>query len=93
MVKYPKRELIVVPECNDEYDIPACWAMSCGKDSDGHEHFIWICKYTDFPFDEYRVEDSYGFDLAYETFKTLRGAKRRAEGIAWRQEETGFYTD
>lgn len=93
MVKYPERELIVVPECNDENDNPACWAMSCGKDDNGREHFIWICKYEEFPLNEFVVEDSEGFNLAHERFKTLWGAKRRAEGIAWKQEETGFYSD
>lgn len=90
MIKYPKRELTVISECNDEYDNPTCWAMSCGKDGDGHEHFVWICKYAD---DEYIVENSNGFNLANEKYKTLWGAKRNAEKIAWIEENNGVYTD
>lgn len=91
MTKYPERELTVVPECNDENDNPTCWAMSCGKDGDGREHFIWICKYDDH---EYIIENENGYNLADKTvFKTLNGAKRRAEGIAWRRDESASWDD
>ena len=96
MVKYPERELMVVPECNDENDNPTCWAMSCGyswnRDGSKHEHFIWICKYAD---NEYIVENADGANLADndKIYKTLWGAKRCADGIAWRRDESGSWDD
>lgn len=90
MIKYPKRELNIVPECNDDNDNPACWSMAGGDEKTCGRHFIWICKYDD---KEYIVEDSYGNNLAGKVFKTLWGAKREAEGIIWRQDESGAYTD
>ena len=90
MIKYPERELIIVPECNDENDNPTCWAMLVCDAADGM-HYIWITKYDD---KEYIVEDSNGHNLTCnKVYKTLQGAKREAEGIAWRQDESGFFTD
>lgn len=85
---YPKRELMVVPECNDENDDPTCWAIEGGDKE--KKHFVWVTKYDE---KEYVVEDSEGHNLAEKTYKTLWGAKRAAEGIIWRQEETGYYTN
>ena len=88
---YPKRELEIVPECNDENDIPRCWAIRSEYDQGGNRyHYIWICQYSE---DEYLVENSYGHNLAGKTYKTLRGAKRAAEEIIWRQEETGCFSN
>ena len=88
---YPKRELEVVPECNDDNGNPTCWAMASEYDRGSKRyHYIWISKYDD---KEYVVEDSYGNNLAGKTYKTLWGAKREAEGIIWRQDETGAYSD
>ena len=87
---YPKRSWEIIPECNDEITgEPRCWAAASTED-DGAKHFIWISQYDD---KEFIVEDSAGFNRADKVFKTLGGAKRAAEGILWRQEETGFYTD
>jgi len=87
---YPKRELEIVPECNDDNDNPCCWAMFICR-YDGKSHFLWICKYDE---QEYVVEDSAGYNRAGgKVYKTLQGAKKAAEAIAWRQEETGFFTD
>lgn len=87
---YPKRDLIVVPECNDDNDIPTCWAMLVAETDNGN-HFLWISKWSE---NEYVVEDSNGYNRAGDkVYKTLAGAKKKAEEIAWRQEETGFFTD
>lgn len=88
-MSYPKLDLIIVAECNDEDDNPTCWALLAGSD-DRRNHYVWICKYGD---DDYRVESSHGWNLANKSFKTLWGAKRCAEGICYRQNESGFYTD
>ena len=92
MLKYPERELEIVPECIDETTgEPTCWAMKSGFDAGANRyHFIWITKYDE---KEYVVEDSNGHNRAGKTFKTLWGAKRAAEGIIWRQDETGCYSD
>ena len=80
------RKLIIVPECNDENDNPCCWAMTVCDN-----HYIWVSKYGD---KEYIIEDSNGNNLAgNKVYKTLSGARREAESIAWRQDENGLYTD
>ena len=90
-MRYPKKELEIVPECNDDNDNPTCWAIASEYDRGAErKHYIWICKYSE---SEYIVEDSDGYNLAGKTFRTLWGAKRRAEGIIWRQEESGFFSD
>lgn len=87
---YPKRELEVVPECNDENDNPCCWAMFICRD-DGGSHFLWITKYDE---QKYIVEDSAGYNIAGgKVYKTLRGAKKAAEVIAWEQGKTGYFTN
>lgn len=87
---YPKRELEVVPECNDENDNPCCWGMLVCEDGDGKRHYLWITKYDE----GYIVEDSNGNNrMDGKVYKTLWGAKKAAEGIAWRQEESGCFTD
>ena len=87
---YPKRELVIVPECNDENDNPCCWAMLVSECDNGR-HYLWICKYDE---KEYVVENSAGYNLADgKTYKTLSGAKKQAEAIAWRQDESGCFTD
>ena len=83
---YPKRQLKVVTECNDENNTPTCWAIEVNY-SDEVRGFIWITKYGE---KEYKVENSDGYDISGKTYKTLAGAKREAEGIAWRREETGY---
>ena len=92
MLQYPKRELSIIAECNDEITgEPACWSMESQYDpGTERKHFIWITKYSD---KEYIVEDSAGNNLTNKVFKSLSGAKRAAEGIIWRQEESGYFTD
>ena len=90
MATYPKRNLHIVPECNDDSDNPTCWSMAGGDPNTCGCHYIWICKYGE---KEYVIEDSCGNNLAGKTYKTLWGAKREAEGIIWRQDESGAYTD
>lgn len=88
---YPKRELNIVHECDDDNGNPRCWSMASEYDRGSERyHYIWICKYDD---KDYRVEDSDGHNRAGKIFKTLWGAKRAAEEIIWRQDESGFYTD
>lgn len=97
---YPKRELEIVPECNDEVTgEPTCWAMLVGKSyREGDEvgkpsknHYLWITKYGE---KEYWVEDSRGYNRAGDKiYTTLQGAKRKAEEIAWRQDFSGCYSD
>ena len=87
---YPEKKLKIVPECNDEDDNPTCWAIEGGDEKTCGKHFVWICRYVE---NEYVVEDSIGRDLAGKTYKTLRGAKKAAEGIIWRQDESGAYSD
>ena len=85
-----ERELIVVPEGDDEETGEhTCWAIEMqGTD---RKHFIWISKYDD---KDYRVETSHGRNLADDKiYKTLGGAKRKAEEIAARQESRDFFTD
>ncbi len=90
-MNYPEKELIVVPECNDENDNPTCWAIASDYDrTSDRVHYIWICKYAD---NEYVIENSDGRNLTEKIFKTLRGAKIRAEGIIYRQFSTGSFTD
>lgn len=92
-MNYPKRDLVVVHECDDEQGNPTCWSMFCGYSWDcdhKRNHFIWICKYDE---KEYVVENASGYNCSGKIFKTLWGAKREAEGIAWRQEESGCFTD
>lgn len=89
-MSYPKRNIEIVPECNDDNDNPCCWAMLVCR-TDDKSHFIWITKYDE---NEYIVEDSNGYNRTDgKVFKTLWGAKRAAEEIAWRQEETGLFSD
>lgn len=88
---YPKRKIEVVPECNDENDNPACWALTICTDPNGKTHFLWITKYDE---KEYIVEDSNGYNRAHDkVYKTFRGALKMAEEIAYRQEDTGLFTD
>lgn len=87
MIKYPERKLYIVPEDNDENGNPRCWYIAS---NDEKPHYIWIYKYDE---KEYVVEDSYGNNRAGKVYKTLWGAKRSAEGIIWRQEESGAYSD
>lgn len=88
---YPIRNLEIVPECNDENDNPTCWGMLVCEDGTGRRHFLWICKYDE---KEYIVEDSRGNNLTDgKVYKTLKGAKKAAEAIAYRQDESGFFTD
>ena len=87
---YPKRELNIVHECDDDNGNPTCWSMAGGDPNTCEVHYIWICKYDDHDF---RVEDSYGNNQAGKIYKTLWGAKRAAEEIIWRQDETGAYSD
>ncbi len=85
-----KRDLIVVPECdNEETGEHTCWAVEIkGNDKN---HYIWISKYDD---KEYIVEDSHGHNLALnKVYKTLKGAKKKAEEIAQKQENEQFFTD
>ena len=98
MIKYPERAIEVIPECNDENDNPTSWAMISGRsyregDAIGNPtktHYIWIDKQDE---QEYAVVNSDGNNLTGKVFKTLWGAKRSAEEIAYRQEDTGCYTD
>lgn len=92
MIKYPTRNLDIVHECDDDNGNPCCWSMAGEYDPNAkRSHFIWICKYGE---KEYIVENSEGHNLAGgKVFKTLWGAKREAEGIIWRQDETGCYSD
>lgn len=85
-----ERDLIVVPECdNEETGEHTCWAISM-KGND-RNHFVWITKYDA---KEYIVEDSHGNNLAKgKVYKTLSGAKRKAEEIAYIQESEQFFTD
>ena len=71
---YPKKELTIITECNDENGNPTCWAFV------EHEG-IWITKYDD----DYIVETENGYNLAGVAYKTLAGAKRKAEEIAFRR--------
>ena len=87
---YPKRELNIVHESDDENGNPTCWSMAGGDSNTCGLHYIWICKYGE---KDYRVEDSLGYNRAGKIYKTLWGAKKAAEGIIWRQDESGFYTD
>ena len=87
---YPIKELEIVPECNDENDNPTCWGMLICEDGSGKRHYIWITKYDE---KEYIVEDSHGFNRADKVYKTLKGAKKAAEAIAYRQNESGCFTD
>ena len=90
-MKYPERHFEIVPECNDENDNPACWAVTICTTPDGKRHFLWITKYAE---NEYKVEDSNGHDRTDgKTYKTFAGAKRKADEIAYRQEDTGLFTD
>lgn len=91
MIKYPKRELNIVHESDDENGNPTCWSIMGSYDfGSQRNHYVWICKYGE---KDYRVEDSNGHNLAGKVYKTLWGAKREAEGIIWRQDETGAYSD
>ena len=92
MIAYPKRELEVVIECDDDENNPTCWAMKSEFDYGGNRyHYVWIIKYGE---KEYIVENSGGYNLVgNQVFKTLWGAKRAAEGIIWRQDESGCYSD
>ncbi len=91
MTAYPKRELEVVPESNDDDGRPTLWSVKGDYDNGAkRHHYVWISKYDE---KLYVVEDSYGRNLSGKVFKTLWGAKREAEGIIWRQDESGAYTD
>ena len=85
-----KKDLIVVPECdNEETGEHSCWAIPI-KGSD-RNHYVWISKYDD---KEYIVEDSHGNNLANnKVYKTLSGAKKKAEEIAFEQETERIFTD
>ena len=87
---YPKKELNIVHESDDDNGNPTCWSIAGGDPNTCGVHYIWISQYGD---KEYVVEDSLGHNLAGKIYKTLWGAKREAEGIIWRQDETGAYTD
>ena len=89
---YPKRELNIVHECDDEITgEPRCWSMASEYDEAAQRyHFIWICMYDE---KEYIIEDSLGHNLAGKEYKSLNRAKGEAEGIIWRQDESGYYTD
>lgn len=87
---YPNRELIVVPEGIDENDNPTTWAIE--MQGSYRKHYIWIEKA--YGAEEYEVIDSYGNNLTNgKIYKTLRGAKKAAEVIAWEQEKTGYFTN
>lgn len=92
---YPTKDIVIVPECNDDNGNPTCWAMLTGITYDisgkSINHYIWISKYSE---SCYIVENSNGFNLTDgKEYKTLKGAKKKAESVAWRQDETGFFTD
>ena len=81
--------LEAVPECNDDNDNPACWALKF-YDDNKKEHYIWILFYGD----EYIVEDAEGNNLAGKLeYKTLAGATRKAKQVAKRQQMRGFFTN
>ncbi len=89
-MSYPKLQLSVIAECNDENDNPTCWSMIAGE-CKGHKMFVYVTKYDE---NEYIVEDSEGHNLnGKKAYKTLNGAKRKAEEICWRQNETGYFTN
>lgn len=95
-MNFPKRDLEIVPEGNDEQDRPTCWAMLVCRTN--KNHYIWISKYdadiSECGYTVYIVEDSIGNNLAdKKVYKTLQGAKRKAEEIAYRQEDTGCFTN
>lgn len=55
---YPKKELNVVHECDDEVTgEPRCWAIQGGDPKTRGAHYIWICKYDE---KEFIIEDSMG---------------------------------
>jgi len=89
-MSYPQRELRAIPECdNEETGENTCWSME--MDGGGKKHYIWITKYDE---KEYIIEDSEGNNLTGDKiYKTLQGAKKKAEEIAYRQEDTGYFTN
>lgn len=83
-MKYPKREIEVIPECNDENDEPTVWSMKFYWNCDCCD-WIYICKYSEH---EYKVETAEGFEISEHSYKTLAGAKRYAEAVCWRRENS-----
>lgn len=81
-------ELSIVSEANDENNNPTCWAMKVGE-SKGYDMFIWICKYDNY----YQIEDSNGYKLISNIYKTLKGAMKKAIEIGKRQNEYGTFTN
>ena len=86
-----------VPECDDdETGEHTCWAMKSAYPtytSSGERYdYIWISKYDD---QEYVVENANGYNLVGEgkSYKTLRGATKKAAEIMWRRDEAGSYQD
>lgn len=86
------RDLEIVPECNDEdTDEPRCWAIRSIFDIKAcRYHYVWICRYDD---KEYVIENSDGVRLVKKAYRTLQGAREKAESVLVRQEQTGLYTD
>ena len=83
---YPKKDIIIIPEGIDEdTNEPTSWGIVVGK-----THWIWIEKWDD---KEYAVTNSDMDNISGKVYKTLWGAKREAERIAFEQEETGYFTD
>lgn len=91
-MRYLERDLIIVPEgVDEETGQPTMWAIRSLFDSGNKRyHYIWIELVDDH---EYAVVNSDGYNLAGKVYRTLGGAKRCAEGIMWRQEETGCFTN
>lgn len=80
-MEYTKREIEILHDCDDDNGDPTVWSM---KVCDGH--WIFIEKYGE---KEYAVTDDFGYILADgKIYKTLAGAKRSAEGIAYRLENS-----
>jgi hypothetical protein len=87
---YPKKNLTPILECDDEDGNHTCWAVQTEKMYSGRYHYIWISLYSD----GYRVENSHGYNLADDkVYKTLGGAKRKAEEVIFLQEEHEFFTN
>ena len=85
---YKKYNFEAIIDCDDDENYPTCWALTM-TDENGKNHFIWISRYDD----EYKVEDSKGYNIGSVTYKTLAGAKRRAKELARYQEFTQYFTD
>ncbi len=94
---YPEKELMVIPEGNDENDMPSSWSMLVADYTHlgGKKHYIFVEKNEDeHGKNIYTIENSWGENLCHgTTFRTLAGAKKRAEQIAYTQETQGVFTD